>query len=111
MKDAMFTEAAYLVNELPIKLQVVFGAKFLHSKIQQARSAPVPISRLTRSIVSLLPEKTINKEFKVTSRHVEMVVKVVRSEFGKYQTEIIPESFYLLSPTSEVSKGRKQSSY
>ena len=40
-----------------------------------------------------------------------MVVEVVRSEFGKYQTEIIPESFYLLSPTSDVSKGRKQSSY
>ena len=40
-----------------------------------------------------------------------MVVEIVSSEFQKYQMEIIPESFYLLSPTSEVSKGSKQSSY
>ena len=40
-----------------------------------------------------------------------MVAEVVSSEFQKYQMEIIPESFYLLSQTSEASKGRKQSSY
>ena len=111
MKDALVTVAAYLVNELPIKVQVVFDAKFLHSKKQQARSAPGAISRLTRSTVSSLPEDTIKKEFKVTSSHVDVVVEVVSSQFRKYQMEIIPKSFYLLSQTSEASKERKQSSY
>ena len=40
-----------------------------------------------------------------------MVAEVVSSESQKYQMEITPESFYLLSQTSEASKGRKQSSY
>ena len=40
-----------------------------------------------------------------------MVVQVVSSKFRKYQMEIIPESCYLLSQTSETSKGRKQGSY
>ena len=111
MKDTLVTAAAYLVNELPIKVQVVFDAKFLHPKKQQARSAPGAISRLTRSVVSSLPEETIKKEFKVTTSHVDLVVEVVISEFRKYLMEIIPESFYLLSQTSEASKGRKQSSY
>ena len=111
MKDALVTAAAYLVNELPIKVQVFFDSKFLHPKKQQARSTPGAISRLRRSVVSSLPEETIKKEFKVSISHVDVVVEVVSSEFRKYQMEIIPESFYLLSQTSEASKGRKQSSY
>ena len=50
-----------------MKVQVVFDAKFLHPKKQQARSAPGATSRLTRTIVSSLPEETIKKEIKVTS--------------------------------------------
>ena len=111
MKDALVSAAAYLVNELPIKVQVVFDAMFLHPKKQQVRSASGAISRMTRSVVSSLPEETIKKEFKVSISHVDVVVEVVSSEFRKYQMEIIPESFYLLSQTSEASKGRKQSSY
>ena len=111
MRDALVTAAAYLVNKLSIKVQVVFDAKFLHPKKQQARSAPGAVSRLTRSVVLSLPEGAIKKEFKVTSSHVDVVVEVVSSEFRKYEMEIIPESFYLLSQTSEASKGRKQSSY
>ena len=65
MKDALVTAAAYLVKELPIKVQVVFDANFLHPKKQQARSAPGVISRLTRSVVSSLPEETIKKELAV----------------------------------------------
>ena len=67
MEDALVTAAAYLVNEWQIKVQVVFDAKFLHPKKQQARNAPGAISRLTRTIVSSLPEETIKKEIKVTS--------------------------------------------
>ena len=107
MKDALVTAAAHIVNEFPIKVQVVFDAKFLSRKKQHARSAPGAISRLARSVVSSLPEETIKKEFKVTSSHVDVLVEVVSSEFRKYQMEIIPESFYLLSQTSEASKGRK----
>ena len=93
------------------KCKFFFDSKFLHPKKQQARNAPGAISRLTRSVVSSLPEETIKKEFKVTSSHVDVVVEVVGSEFRKYQVEVIPESFYLLSQTSEASKGRKKSSY
>ena len=110
-EDALVTAAAYLVNKLPVKVQVVFDAKFQHPRKQQARSAPGPISRLTRSVVSSLPEEIIKKEFKVTNSYVDMVVEVVSSEFQKFQMEIIPESFYLLSQTSEASRGRKQNSY
>ena len=49
MKDALVTAADYLVNELPIKVQVIFDAKFVHPIKQQAKSAPGAISRLTRS--------------------------------------------------------------
>ena len=107
MKDALVTAASHIVNELPIKVQVVFDAKFLSRKKQHARSAPGAISRLTRSVVSLLPEEIIKKEFKFTKSHVHALVEVVSSEFRKYQMEIIPESFYLLSQTSEATKGRK----
>ena len=51
MEDALVTAAACLVNEWQIKVQVVFDAKFLHPKKQQARNAPGAISRLTRTIV------------------------------------------------------------
>ena len=81
MKDTLVTAAAYLVKELPIKVQVIFDAKFLHPKKQQARSAPGAISRLKRSIVSSLPEEIIKEEFKVTSSHVAEVVEVFSSEF------------------------------
>ena len=93
LKDVLVEAAAYLVNALPMKVQVVFYAKFLHPKKQQARSTSGAISILTRSIVSSLPEETIKKEFKVTSSHVDVVVEVVSSEFRKYQLEIISESF------------------
>ena len=92
-------------------MQVVFDAKFLHPRKQQAGSALGAISRLTRGVISSLPEENIKKEFKVTSSHVDVVVEVVSSEFRNYRMEIIPESFYLLSQTSEASKERKQSPY
>ena len=76
MKDALVTAAAYLVNKLPIKVQVVFDVKFLHPKKQQARIAQGAISRLARSLVSSLPEETIKKD-----GHVNVVVEVVSSEF------------------------------
>ena len=97
MKDALVAAAAYLVNKLPIKVQVVCDAKFLRPEKQQARSAPGAITRLTRCIVSSLPEETTKKEFKVTSSHVDMVVEIVSSEFRKCKMEITPEGFYVLS--------------
>ena len=93
LKDVLVEAAAYLVNALPMKVQVVFYAKFLHPKKQQARSTSGAISILTRSIVSSLPEETIKKKLKITSSHVDVVVEVVSSEFRKYQLEIISESF------------------
>ena len=111
MKDALVAAPAYLVNELPIKVQVVFDAKFLHPKKQQAKSAPGAISTLTRRLVLSLPEETIKKEFKVTSNHVDMVVKSSAVNFESTKWRLSPRSFYLLSQTSEASKGRKQSSY
>ena len=93
LKDVLVEAAAYLVNALPMKVQAVFYAKFLHPKKQQARSTSGAISILTRSIVSSLPEETIKKKLKITSSHVDVVVEVVSSEFRKYQLEIISESF------------------
>ena len=89
MEDALVTATACLVNEWQIKVQVVFDAKFLHPKKQQARNAPGAISRLTRTIVSSLPEETIKKEIKVTSSSERQEEETSHDHIDNYWEKVL----------------------
>ena len=109
MKDALVTATAYLVNELLIKMQVVFDAKFLYPKNQQARSAPGAISRLTRSLFHHCQKRPSRKNSKSLAVMLtcQQKLSVVNFESNKWR---LFRTFLLVKP-DQCSIKRKETKF
>ena len=91
-----------LMSTSSLMLQYLYLSNRLKKNAQNA------IGKLTIKIANALGETAIRNVFKTDGSKFQ-VCDIVKKEFAEYQTEVIPESFYLV-PKKDVA-GRQQNSY
>ena len=109
------TAVTLLQKNLPFAAPVIRDAQFLHPKKRNAPASLTAVSKLTFVIADVLQSPVLDnilpKVFHTQpTLKTEDICDLARSQWQLYQTECVPEEFYV-EHVGESNKGKMQNSY
>ena len=105
------TACTYLQNNLPYDNAVIKYAQYLHPEKRSSPQASNAVANLAHKVTAVLGDDCLHKVFQVGEGETrESIVDKVRNQWKFYQNEEIPEEWYIMRKSDDISR-RNQESY
>ena len=106
----LLASAKHLVSKHALDNTVLRDAQHFQSSFRQRQFLPSAISRLAMVCANVFGKEQMRKIFRLKQGATKFdLCDTIKLECHEYQTENIPESYYMVQEQSE--KGRNQTSY